>query len=303
MPIATPTATQTPIPAPTSVHLVVGWDDYNGDGYTDYALFRDGTWNIMGAQSGTVITSGVVWGDQEGDIPAPGDYDGDGTADIAYYDRFSSRWYVKDTITGEVITEGLEWGIWGDIPVPEDYNGDGTTDYATWSLSEATGLGYWHIFRAASAWQPYGYSGDIPIPGDYDGDGTCDRAVVRRSGGYLRWFIKEADGERQTFLWGYNQAEDLPLALDYNGDGTTDPTIVRITGGAYLRWFPRGNASVFYGYSTDVPVVGDFDGDGSYNVGVFRGSRGTWYIWNPDGPNFKQLYGQDGDTPVVGQSY
>ncbi|MFH1037811.1 MAG: C25 family cysteine peptidase, partial [PVC group bacterium] len=95
-PTVSPTVTPSPspVPQPTSVYLVVGWDDYNGDGYTDYALFRDGTWNIMGAQSGTVITEGVVWGDQVGDIPAPGDYDGDGTADIAYYNRFSARWHV-----------------------------------------------------------------------------------------------------------------------------------------------------------------------------------------------------------------
>ncbi|MFH1038676.1 MAG: hypothetical protein V1789_08440, partial [PVC group bacterium] len=113
-PAPSSTPTPTPVPAPTSVYLVVGWDDYNGDGYTDYALFNGGTWDFMDAQSGTVITEGVVWGDGEGDFPAPGDYNGDGTADLAYYNRFSARWYVKDTLTGEVITSGLEWGLYDD---------------------------------------------------------------------------------------------------------------------------------------------------------------------------------------------
>lgn len=305
-PTATPTLTPadyqsptiTPVPAPTSSYLVVGWDDYNGDGYTDYALFRDGTWDIMAAQSGLVITSGVIWGDQEGDIPAPGDYDGDGTADIAYYNRFSGRWYVKDTISGEVITSGLKWGYYDDIPIPEDYDGDGTTDYATWAVSG--GMGYWHIYGAGIPWQAYGYPGDIPIPGDYDGDGTCDQALVRQSGSYLRWLVREADGGSYNFFWGYSG--DTVKALDYNGDGVSDPTLWRDYSG-YTTWFIKSIGKVRYGYSTDTPVTGDFDGDGNYELGLFRGTESRWYIYNQSGPNFSERYGENGDIPVVGQSY
>ncbi|MFH1038401.1 MAG: GDSL-type esterase/lipase family protein [PVC group bacterium] len=300
-PSTTPTAapSATPVPAPTSVYLVVGWDDYNGDGYTDYALFNGGTWDIMDAQSGTVITAGVVWGDGEGDLPAPGDYNGDGTADLAYYNRFSARWYVKDTLTGEVITSGLEWGLYDDIPVPEDYDGDGTTDYATWSPSGS--LGYWHIYGAASAWQCFGNTGDTPIPGDFDGDGTCDRALLRTSGASIRWLVREADGNNYNYLWGY--PGDRVRALDYNGDGTTDPALWRFYGDYHMIWFLRNIGKVRYGYAADTPVTGDFDGNGTYNLGTFRPGEGRWYIFNPSGPNFKQLYGNDGDTPVVGQSY
>ncbi|MFH1037555.1 MAG: SBBP repeat-containing protein [PVC group bacterium] len=289
----------TPVPAPTSIHLVIGWDDYNGDGYTDYALFTAGAWNIMDAQTATVITEGVIWGDEEGAIPAPGDYNGDGTGDIAYYNRFSARWYVKDTLTGEVITSGLKWGLYDDIPVPEDYDGDGTTDYATWSPSGS--LGYWHIYGAASAWQCFGNTGDIPIPGDFDGDGTCDRALVRTSGASLRWLVREADGNNYNFLWGY--PEDRVRALDYNGDGVSDPVVWRIYGDYHTVWFLRNIGKVRYGYAADTPVAGDFDGDGASNFGIFRPGERRWYIYNPSGPNFKQRYGVDGDIPVVGQSF
>ncbi|MFH1038981.1 MAG: GEVED domain-containing protein [PVC group bacterium] len=294
------TPSPSPVPRPTSVYLVVGWDDYDGDGYTDYALFRDGTWNIMGAQSGTVITEGVVWGDQVGDIPAPGDYDGDGTADIAYYNRFSARWHVKDTLTGEIITSGLEWGLYDDIPVPEDYDGDGTTDYATWSPSGS--LGYWHIYGAAAAWQCFGNIGDIPIPGDFDGDGTCDRALLRTSGANVRWLIREADGNNYNFLWGYPDDRVIRV-LDYNGDGVSDPILWRFYGDYHMVWFLRNIGKVRYGYASDIPVTGDFDGNGAYNFGTFRPGERRWYIFNPSGPNFKQRYGESGDTPVVGQSY
>ena len=220
----TPVTTPTPVPRPTSSYLVIGWDDYDGDGRTDYALFRDGTWNIMGAQSGTVITEGVVWGDGEGDIPAPGDYNGDGTADLAYYNRFSARWYAKDTLTGEVITEGLQWGLYHDIPVPEDYDGDGTTDYATWSPYGA--LGYWHIYGAAAAWQCFGYPGDIPIPGDYDGDGTCDRALVRASGGNLAGWCGKPTGTITIMSGDTRETGSGP----WTTTGTGRPT--RLSGGS-----------------------------------------------------------------------
>jgi len=253
----------------------------------------------MGAQLGTVITEGVIWGDAEGDVPAPGDYDGDGVADIAYYNRISSQWNVMK-VDGTIITTGLEWGLYGDMPVPEDYDGDGTTNYAT--LSPSGSLLYWHVLGSSTEWQPYGYPGDIPMPGDYDGDGTCDMTVVRRQGNYLRWFTRKVAGGSTAFSWGYNDSGDLPIALDYDGDGVTDATIVRDSG-VSIRWYPRGNPSIFYGYTTDIPVVGDFDGDGAYDVGVFRGGNGTWYIWNPGGANFKEVYGEDGDRPVVGQAF
>ena len=299
MPTATSSVTPAPALAPTPIHLTVAWDDYNGDGYTDYALFDAGTWYITSAQSGSVITEGVVWGDAVGDVPAPGDYDGDGIADIAYYNRISSQWNVMK-VDGTIITTGLEWGLYGDMPVPEDYDGDGTTNYAT--LSPSGSLLYWHVLGSSTEWQPYGYPGDIPMPGDYDGDGTCDMTVVRRQGNYLRWFTRKVAGGSTAFSWGYNDSGDLPIALDYDGDGVTDATIVRDSG-VSIRWYPRGNPSIFYGYTTDIPVVGDFDGDGAYDVGVFRGGNGTWYIWNPGGANFKEVYGEDGDRPVVGQAF
>ena len=48
--------------------------DYDGDGKTDLAVFRDGVWFVKSSLSGDVVT---CYGAGT-DVPVPADYDGDG---------------------------------------------------------------------------------------------------------------------------------------------------------------------------------------------------------------------------------
>ncbi len=68
-------------------------------------MFRPsvGVWFVQGgvtAQSGT-----------NGDMPAPGDYDGDGDADIAVFRPSIGVWFVRGGAT-------TAWGTSGDVPLP-----------------------------------------------------------------------------------------------------------------------------------------------------------------------------------------
>ncbi|MEP7342576.1 MAG: putative Ig domain-containing protein, partial [Acidobacteriota bacterium] len=94
--------------------------DYDGDGKADIAVWRasEGSWYIVnssGRASDNVVRT-VSWGDLSlGDVPAPGDYDGDGKADIAVWRASEGSWYVKGSRDETMTTKAS--GQAGDIPV------------------------------------------------------------------------------------------------------------------------------------------------------------------------------------------
>jgi hypothetical protein len=155
------------------------------------AVFRpsDGSWYVQGQPS-------AQWG-IPGDVPVPGDYNGDGQVDVAVYRPSTGQWFFQTSSGGASITP---WGVSGDVPVPADYNGDRRADVAVYR--PATGA--WYVQGQFSA-QWGGVAGDIPVPADYTGDGKADIAIYRPSTG--TWFVQGQPGA----AWG--TAGDIPLAL------------------------------------------------------------------------------------------
>lgn len=108
--------------------------DYDGDGKTDVAVYRDGgqsgtelLWFIRRSSDGG--TGVFQWGGLLQDVPVPGDYDGDDKTDVAVYR--DGTWFIVRSFDGGVTQTG--WGgLSQDIPVPADYDGDGRTDIAVY---------------------------------------------------------------------------------------------------------------------------------------------------------------------------
>jgi hypothetical protein len=160
--------------------------DFDGDNDTDRSVFRNGTWYTEGQATGFL--------GQTGDIPVPGDYDGDGDAEVGIWRPAVGGWYIAGQPT--------QWiGLEGDIPVPGDYDGNGTTDRAIWRPQ----VGGWYVSSQATKW--IGLQGDVPVPGDYDGNGTTDRAVWRPGVG--AWYV---DAQTTAYLGAQG---DVPLPLPY----------------------------------------------------------------------------------------
>src|SRR5207344_262823 len=72
--------------------------------------------------------SAVPWGAWD-DRPVPGDYDGDGKADIAVFRQSTGAWYILASTAGFI---NVTLGGPSDEPVPADYDGDGKTDIAVY---------------------------------------------------------------------------------------------------------------------------------------------------------------------------
>ena len=76
--------------------------DYDGDGKTDIAVYRDGEWFIRRSSDGVQMVVG--WGGLPQDVPVPGDYDGDRKTDIAVYR--DGTWFIIRSSDGGVTTTG-----------------------------------------------------------------------------------------------------------------------------------------------------------------------------------------------------
>ena len=100
--------------------------DYDGDGKIDIAIYDTSTggWWIIPSSGtgpqGQTGAYGVGWGGA-GFTPVPGDYDGDGKADIAIYQSSNGGWWIIRSSDGS--TYGVGWG--GDVSdVPLTTNPD-----------------------------------------------------------------------------------------------------------------------------------------------------------------------------------
>jgi hypothetical protein len=95
----------------------------------------------------------------------PGDYNGDGKTEVAFFRPTTGKWYVN----GYSSIYGLSFGQNGDIPVPGDYNGDGKTEVAF--FRPATGR--WYVNGYSSIYGlAFGQNRDYPLPApDTNADG------------------------------------------------------------------------------------------------------------------------------------
>jgi beta-propeller repeat-containing protein len=266
-PTPTPTLSSMPSPTPTIIESPVSpWiHDYNGDGTSDIAIFREsaGLWAIRG------ITR-FYFGSSD-DETVPGDYNGDRTTEIGIFRPSSGLWAIKSTTRAY-------FGSGGDLPEPGDYDGDGTTDIGIFRYNS----GLWAIRGVTRVY--FGSTEDSPAPGYYDGSSTKDIGIFRGSSGL--WAIRNV-----TRLY-FGSSLDSIVPGDYNGDGTWEAGIFRGSSGL---WAIRGVTRNYFGESLDNPVPADYQGDGRDDIGIFRDSSGLWAISGVS----RVYFGAPGDLSVT----
>jgi hypothetical protein len=203
----------------------------------DYSVFRpsNGAWYTR--RSDGAKNKILPYG-QRGDIPVPGDYDGDGDADECVLRPSNYFWFCPDPAFI------VQWGTTGDIPVPADYDGDNKTDLAVYRLSN----NYWFIRKStnpASSWvKQWGTEGDIPIPAYFQSSSYATMTVYRPTGGYWFSYNQNTSSAAIPVQWGTDQ--DIPVPHDFNFDGMSEHAVFRPSSG---NWFIN-YGSIYFQWGT-----------------------------------------------------
>ncbi len=268
--------------------------DYNGEGRSDFAVFRpsNNTWYVL---TNNLNINKIQQFGSSTDILTPGDYDGDGITDFAVYRPSNGTWYVLRSSTNRAFA--VPFGTEGDIPVANDYDGDGRTDIAVYRPSNGT----WYIrqtltFQSQVRSVQFGAAADRPVPADYDGDGRADVAVFRPSNG--TWYYLGSQVGFRGMQFGVST--DVTVPGDYDGDGKTDIAVFREGIWYIFQSLTNSFRAENFGATTDRPQPADYDGDGKTDVAVWRPTNGNWYIIRSSDRQIRAVkWGETTDIPVT----
>lgn len=236
--------------------------DVDGDGRDDALTFTRGSAAdvYVALSSGSGFGPGVKWHDffaVGAEIPAVGDVNGDGRADIITFTRGDAADVYVALSTGSGFGPGLKWhdhfAVGAEMPAVGDVNGDGRDDIVTFVRGPSA-----DVFVALSngvrfvqdAWKWHDFFAvDVELAGvaDVNGDGRED--IV-------------------TFTRG--SAADVYVALS-TGSGF----------GAGVKWHD------FFAAGTEAPGLGDANGDGRADILTFtRGDLADVYVATSTGSAF-----------------
>jgi hypothetical protein len=235
----------------------------------------------------------------------PGDFDGDGFADLAVFRPSTGTWFIEGRASQQI-----RFGFPGDIPIPADYNKDGITDVAVYRPSaSADGVGVFLVrgqgFRNGNPWGIPAVFASRWTTGfgaaTETGAGATPAAYVVLGDGNARW-------EPGWPGWGgsvpcnvpLGLRGDIPLTADFNGDGADDCAVFRPSTGEWdinSQWQTVTHDQL--GEPGDIPLAAQFDRDLKADIAVYRPSLGLWLLsMTADGP-FSIQFGLPADVPVA----
>lgn len=260
--------------------------DFNGDGIADLASAIDR--NIMFAPSKgngswrwdqlQVDTGSNQWGST--DYTWSGDFDGDGTKDIAsaYYGTVFMR-RGGNNFQKENWTVPDRWGSSGYTRVG-DFNGDGKDDIASAygsmvyvNLSTGTGFTQQQWPISHNRWGSWDYT----WVGDFNGDGKTDIASAYYGSVFVN--LSTGTGFAPQQVWAANSwgSSGYTFVGDFNDDGKDDIASVYYntvymnfsTGSGFTHAAVQGSAPGSSGYTR----VADFNGDGRADILSAKGNQ------------------------------
>ncbi|MFQ5821372.1 MAG: FG-GAP-like repeat-containing protein [Candidatus Heimdallarchaeota archaeon] len=285
--------------------------------------------------NGLSFGKGMKWHDffcLSNEIPAVGDFNGDGRDDIVTFIRDTKsgggRWDVYVALsTGSSFGKGMKWHnyfcVGNEIPAVGDFNGDGKDDIITFVRDTKSGSERGDVWVALSTGSSFGQGmkwhnffcvgNEIPAVGDFNGDGKDDLVTFVRdtkSGGergdvWVTLSNGSSFGKGMKWHNYFCISNEIPAVGDFNGDGKDDiVTFVRDTKSGGERgdvWVALSTGASFgkgmkwhdyFSVSNEIPAVGDFNGDGEDDLVTFvhetksGGERGDVWVTLSNGSSF-----------------
>ncbi len=224
----------------------------------DFEIKKKSETNIFGMMGGT---------------PLAGDFDGDGSDEIAVFN--GGYWLIDINHNGRWDEEDLlaKLGDAEDRPVVGDWDGDGKDDIGIFGP-------IWEKDREAIEQDP-----GLPNPENSpltrpknvppaDSDATNGARTMKLTS------YGEQRSDVVDHVFGIEDGEITPVTGDWNGNGIR--SIGKFQDG---HWdidvngdgrFGGADGAFNFGRAGDIPLVGDFNGDGVEEIAVYR--SGTWLI-------------------------
>lgn len=282
--------------------------DFNADGRTDIACLSassSATWSV-GLSTGSAFSTQSWGGGSTIAAPLstnciPGDFNGDGRADVACYTGSGGSWALWLANGSGFTTQFWPSGLApssaaNQLCLGGDFNGDGRTDLVcysgsgSWSVALSTGGGFSTQVWSTSV-SPNAPIGAQCVTGDFNGDGRMDLACYTGSNGVWAMGLSSGSSLSSQF-WSSNVAPTAAVSQrcitgDFNGDGLTDIACYTGSGGGWSVGYMTGAGIVSQSWSSGLnpptPIanqclVGDVNGDGLTDLVCYMGSAGTWQV-------------------------
>ncbi|MEV5551197.1 FG-GAP-like repeat-containing protein [Streptomyces sp. NPDC052309] len=213
--------------------------DFTGDGKDDAVTFTHGAAAdvYVAPSSGSAFGTGQKWHDHfapGGEVPAVGDFDGDGRDDIVTFTQDDSSDVHVALSSGTTFGTGGKWhdhfAPAGEFPAVGDVNGDGRDDIITFTknaeaavfVALSTGDSFAAARKVLTGFSP---GAELPRVGDFDGDGKDDIAsFTADTAADVRVALSDGSGFAVKGVWheAVSGPGAYPYAGDYDGDGKDD---------------------------------------------------------------------------------
>ncbi|HLP62844.1 MAG TPA: FG-GAP and VCBS repeat-containing protein [Candidatus Deferrimicrobium sp.] len=292
---------------------------FNNDVRDDIVIFIRNT--AVGIGQGDVYVSLSTGGSFSGrtkwheffctgeEIPAIGDFNGDGRSDIVTFLRNTKVDTARGDVyvavsTGGGFSAAVKWHEFfcsGDeIPAVGDFNGDKRSDIVTFYRNTRVDAAQGDVYVALSSggsfstavkWHEFFCSADeIPAVGDFNGDGRSDIVTFLRNTKvdaaqgdvYVALSTSTSFSTRVKWHEFFCIADEIPAVGDVNGDGKDDIiTFIRNTrtgaeqGDVYVALSTGSSFSNSVKWhdnfciNGEIPGIGDFNGDKKDDIVTF----------------------------------